>query len=182
MAGALLRVQLPDASPSANGGEQARIIVVSRANRDLDLWNDGNETKTFGHVVESVLKDLSAVRKDFFHLSSPIISLDLSTVRKAVTKQHEDRGFPVSRQGLRGWDFNDLAERGSEATMDTSPYGGGFRMRMACWSFLAKGLVGLYGLKLTPILHFVLEAFPNSQYGKAAGGKHPASDVRLPVM
>ena len=97
--GSPVRPQLPYASPSANGGEQARIIVVSRANRDIDLWNDGNETKTFGHVV---LKDLSAVRKDFFHLSSPILSLDLSTVRKAVTKQREDRGFPVSRHELRG--------------------------------------------------------------------------------
>jgi hypothetical protein len=129
---------LPYASPSANGGEHARSIVVSRANRDLDLWNDGNETITFGHVVESVLKDLSAVRK-------------------AVTKQQEDRGLQMLRHGLRGWDFNDLAERRPEVIQKELPRDEhespwwGFRMRMACWSFSAKGLVGLYGLKLTPI-------------------------------
>jgi len=39
-----------------------------------------------------------------------------------------------------------------------------------------KGFVGLYGLKLTPILHLVLKAFPNM--AKLLGGKqvmHPAT-------
>src|SRR5712664_712945 len=66
------------------------------ANRDLDLWNDGNETIIFGHVVESVLKDLSAVRK-------------------AVTKQQEvDQ---VRRQYKQLTSFWKLHRRDSSATI-----------------------------------------------------------------
>jgi hypothetical protein len=87
--------QLPHASPSANGGEQARYTVLLPANYNLELWNDEDKTKKFGHVVESVLRDLSAVRK-------------------AVIEQQGDCGYSISGHGLRGWDFSVLAERKPE--------------------------------------------------------------------
>jgi hypothetical protein len=87
--------RLPYASPSADGGAQARHTIVSPENHNLELWNDGGKPKKFCHVIESVLKDLTAIGK-------------------AVAAQKGDRGWrpPVFQGvGLRGWDFDDLATR-----------------------------------------------------------------------
>ena len=82
--------QLPYARPSTDGGSQARDTILSPDHYNLKLWNDNEKTRTFGHIVERVLKD-------FFE------------IRGAVAEQKGNRGWQSGTIGLRGWDFSDLA-------------------------------------------------------------------------
>ena len=119
--------RLSYASPSADGGAQARRTILLPDNHNLELWNDGDKTKKFCHVVESVLKDLTAIRK-------------------AVAAQKGDRGWrPQVFQGvgLRGWDFDDLATRKPNVIQKELPHD---KRKVSWWNLEdADGMLVIFG-------------------------------------
>lgn len=107
---------LPYAEPCCDGGKESRRICNQPENRSLELWVEGTKNKTFGDVIEDMLKDFQSVRDG------------VRAQGKAT------RVWGMSKHGLRGWEYTDILGRRTNFCQKEVPREGHY----ASWWELAK--------------------------------------------
>ncbi|OAQ58110.2 hypothetical protein VFPPC_11318 [Pochonia chlamydosporia 170] len=107
---------LPYAEPCSDGGREARRVCKQPENCRLELWAEETKNKTFGDVIEDMLKDFQSVRDG------------------VVAQGKATRIWPMPKYGLRGWEYTDFLGRKTHFCQKEVPREGHY----APWWELAK--------------------------------------------
>lgn len=95
--------QLPYAEPCSDGGSEARKVCKQPENCKIELWAEDTKNKTFGDVIEDILKDFRAIRDGI------------------VVQRKAARVWPMPKIGLRGWEYSDLVARRGQVCQKEVP-------------------------------------------------------------